>query len=169
MLDPLPHRLKHWFYRSFFTHNTGAHRFVVLFIRLRIVVVNPSRKEQSKTSLKVNVEVVTTSQFHSLSPCMLNWLVRTQQNLAVTVINLEILFNVTCLHWWETEEAIMTVCMHHWTVHWRTRPPPFPYWSTPGTHWTVRWSARPPLFPYRSTISSTPYTATEPTGWPSSV
>lgn len=31
MLDPLPHRLKHWLYRSFFTHNTGAPRFVVLF------------------------------------------------------------------------------------------------------------------------------------------
>ena len=88
--------------------------------------------------------------------------------------------------------AMTTVCMHHWTVHWCTRPPPFPYWSTipgthwtvcrsarpppfpywstiPGTHWTVCRSARPPLFSYRSTVSSTHYTATEPICWPSSV
>lgn len=66
--------------------------------------------------------------------------------------------------------AMTTVCMHHWTVHWCTRPPPFPYWSTiPGTHWTVCRSARPPLFSYRSTVSSTHYTATEPICRPSSV
>ena len=34
MLDPLPYRLKHWLNRSFFTHNTGAPRFVVFILGL---------------------------------------------------------------------------------------------------------------------------------------